>query len=456
MDTKPSLGIKLGYGITDMGIFAVEILIRLHLLKFYTDVVGLTPELAGLASAAAIFWDAITDPLMGALSDRAKFASGKRRPFILLGGFLLSISIVFLYNPPILNTDWGKFVYLVLSYMGLNTCMTIIAVPYSAFAGEITEDRYERTKLFGYRLFFGNIGLLVGTILPGALLSIYANSSNQALNAYSTTSVFVGLMIFLVSLITFFSTKNSDTISEITDAFNIKDFILSFGSVLKNPIFLPLFIAYLVSYIGVTINSTLALYYYEYRLGLKEADINLILGIFIVVWSLSIVFWILMSKKFGKKYPAFIGVLTLGILTCFTYPFFPKNQFLFPLLMAIIGGVLVGSIVLFDALLADIVDYDELKTKLHREGLYFGFWKMGIKFSRSVSLLLTGLLLSWTGFVPNREQSMEVSNRIAWLFGPGVGMCFVVGALLSLFMPLTDSLHTKIQRILTKRKKRIV
>lgn len=452
MNQIPPLKVKFGYGITEMGIFSVEILLRLHLLKFYTDVVGLKPELAGFASAIAVIWDAITDPYMGTYSDRAKFSSGKRRPFILFGGILLAISVIFLYNPPILSTDLGKFIYLMLTYIGLNTCMTIVSVPYSAFAGEITENRYERTKLFGYRLFFGNIGLLVGTILPGMLLKVYIESDNKDLNAYSTTSLIVAIIILIVVSVTFFSTKKYDSKSEIFESFKAKEFITSFISVLGNPIFLPLFLAYLVSYIGVTINSTIALYYYEYRLNLGESDTNIILGVFIIVWSLSLAFWILLSKKYGKKYPAFFGVIILGILTCITYPFFPKNQLLFPLVMSIIGGVLVGSIVLFDALVADIVDYDELKTGLHREGLYFGFWKMGIKFSRAFSLLLAGSLLSWIGFTPNIEQPKIVSDRIAWIFGPGVGSFFIIGSLIALTMPMTDDLHAKIQRILLKKK----
>merc|ERR1712178_609623 len=110
-----------------------------------------------------------------------------------------------------------------------------------------------------------------------------------------------------------------------------------------------------------------------------------------------------------------------------TYPFFPPGEVKYPLFMSVLGGFLVGAIVLLDSLVADIVDYDELKSGEHREGLYFGFWKMAIKASRGVSMAFTGTLLAAIGFQANQVQAPEVSERIAYLFGPGVGSFFLLG-----------------------------
>ena len=91
---------RIGYSVAETGINAVETLLRLYLLIFYTDAVGLAPGWAGLAVALGLCWDAVTDPLMGYLSDRWYSHLGGRRPFLLLGGLLLAISVYLLFSPP--------------------------------------------------------------------------------------------------------------------------------------------------------------------------------------------------------------------------------------------------------------------------------------------------------------------------------------------------------------------
>lgn len=448
---KLPFGVKAGYGVGETGVFIVEMLVRLHLLKFYTDVVGLRAELAGLAAALAIIWDGMTDPLMGMISDRTRSRMGKRRPFILAGGFLMALAVLALLLPPDTNSEWLLFAYLMITYILLNTAMTIIAVPHSALAGELTFDRHIRIELFAYRLFSGNIGLILGAGLPGFFVSRYSSESD----AYFYAGIAISAVIVAATIITVVATSGHDHSGSESDSdvVGLKTIIGSTKSLLTNKIFMPLLGAYAIAYIGVSINSAIALYYYEYRLKLEQASTDLILVVFIVVWSLSLVGWILISRKYGKKWPGFTGVFLLGVATCVTYPFFPEGEPVYPMIMAVAGGILVGSIVLLDSLVADIVDYDELKTGKHREGLFFGFWKLAIKVSRAVSLGLSGLMLALIGFVPNQEQTQEVSDRLGFFFGPGVGAFFIIGSLIFLFMPMTDDMHVRIQKLLTKKRK---
>lgn len=92
--------VQAGYGAAELGINGVELLVRVSLLIFYTDVVGLAPALAGYAVALGVLWDALTDPLMGRISDTARFRRGRRRPFIALGALLLAGAVVVLFSPP--------------------------------------------------------------------------------------------------------------------------------------------------------------------------------------------------------------------------------------------------------------------------------------------------------------------------------------------------------------------
>jgi GPH family glycoside/pentoside/hexuronide:cation symporter len=445
---------KMGYGLSEMGTTSAEVLIRLYLLIFYTDIVGLSPRLAGYAVALAVVWDAITDPLMGVLSDATRTRFGKRRPYIAIGGFALGISITLLFSAPMVTTPMGKFLYLLGCYILVNSSMTIVTVPHAALGRELTFDSAERTEVYGWRLLFGNFGFLTGTILPGVMLARFSGGGETSMRilAHSRAAELIAVVIVVAALGTFFTTRGLDRIGTRRPRGGIGKLLPSLFSVLKNKIFLPLFLAYFIATVGLSINSATALYFYRYRLLLPERQVQLVLGVFIFVFCISLVVWVLVSRSLGKKMPAFYASLSLGILTSVIYPLAPAGRILLPMVVAVIGGFLVGSIVLLESLVADTVDYDELRTGQKREGIYFGFWKMSSKIARAGAIALAGNLLHVIGYVPNTEQLPEVSRKLALIFGPGVGVFILAGALVFLLMPLTTDLHERIQGLLLKRR----
>ncbi len=237
MNPKPlTLPVKLGYGLAETGITAVQLFTQIYLLKFYTDIVGLAPSLAGIALAISVFWDAVSDPLMGNFSDRTRSKWGRRRPYILVGGILLSLSILILFSPPSLGTQFGKFAYLLFSYLIVNTAMTIISVPHIALGGELTFERDGRTSIFGWRLFFSNIGMLIGMIVPAAILQSLGDENSKA-NIQSSrlqAGEIVSAVILISSMITFLVTKGRDEIP--VRAVPSQPFFRSLTSVISNPV----------------------------------------------------------------------------------------------------------------------------------------------------------------------------------------------------------------------------
>lgn len=460
MTTKPYHShlrrrIKIGYGAAEFGLIAVEFLLRLHLLIFYTDVVGLRADFAGYAVSLAIIWDAITDPLMGSISDQTQSRFGKRRPYILVGGITLAFTTVLLFSPPaFLGSQFLKFLFLLVSYILLNTCFTIIAVPHVALGGELTFDRDERTELFGWRFLFFNLGGLFGSVVPGLLLAtVEKQSSAMKASAYSTASLLIGVMVVFSSLITILSTKGLDRPGKRSpSSFQFSTYLASVKTVLQNKLFAVLLSAYIVATIGLSVNSATALYYYKYRLGLNEREIQYVIALFLGVVSISIPLWIWIAQKYGKKWPGFVGVILLGSLITVAYPFLPQKQLFPPMLVAVFAGILTGAVVLLDALVADIVDYDELETGEHREGLYFGFWKMAAKIARAISVAIAGYVLQAIGFVPNQVQTNDVSWKIALLFGPGVGLFFLFGGIIYARLSYTNEDHQRVQQALLERK----
>ena len=133
--------------------------------------VGLSPWYAGLAGFIGLIWDAITDPIIGQISDRTQGRFKGRSPFLFNGTLLLSASLVILFSAPQDLEEFQLFLYMLIAYLLLNTALTILAVPYMALASGLTNNRNERSVLFALRFAFGNLGSLAAVALPGLLLA---------------------------------------------------------------------------------------------------------------------------------------------------------------------------------------------------------------------------------------------------------------------------------------------
>ncbi|MCC5813371.1 MAG: MFS transporter, partial [Leptospira sp.] len=383
-----------------------------------------------------------------------------RRPYIFFGSIFLALSIGFLFSPPNIQEQGLLFSYLLFTYLLVNTAMTVLSVPHLALGGELSSHPKDRTEIFGWRLLFSNFGILFGMILPAIILQSLGDeaSKESILHARTISAWGIGALVLVSGWATFQITGSSKIPlrKHLTHKESMSPSLLfrSFGQVLRNKIFLPLFIAFVVATFGRTFNTAIALFYYKFRLGLSESQVVIgILFPFFVIIILSIPLWLFLSNRYGKKMPAFAGIFLLGLVTMIAYPLYPYGNAYFPLITAVFGGICAGSIFLLDSLVADIVDYDELLTGEMKEGLYFGFWKMGTKFAQAIGLAVSGVMLDLIGLVQGATtQTEEVGFRLAMVFGPVVGAFFILGAIVFLWMPLTEPLHHRIKILLDKKR----
>jgi Na+/melibiose symporter-like transporter len=126
---QPGVRLKLGYGSGNAGLQCIVHATTYYLLIFYTDVVGLAPMLAAVAMALPRFWDAVSDPLMGVISDRSRFAGGRRRPYIFWGAPFLCLFFVMLWYPFPGGGATLKFAYLLAVNLAFTTAITVVGVP---------------------------------------------------------------------------------------------------------------------------------------------------------------------------------------------------------------------------------------------------------------------------------------------------------------------------------------
>jgi len=439
---------QVGYAMADVGINAVETALRLYLLIYYTDQVGLRADLAGLALALGLLWDAVTDPVMGAISDRTAHSRYGRRIYILIGGFLLAGAIVLLFHPPQLDGQWLRFGWLLGAFCFLNTALTVINVPHMAMAGEMTVDPHERSVLFGWRFACMNVGAVLAAALPVLLLS---DPEDRTVSAMGTFSVLVGVIVIASAAWTWWSTGK---ITFHTERSRRQPLLREFREAFANPTFRPLVVIYIVATIGIGVNAAVALYYYNYELELSDRQIQIMVAVLLLVFTASIIYWVRRSRRQGKNQPIVIGASLLGVATSVLYLMLPRGNFVLPLVLGAVGlGSLIGCIVLIDSLLTDVIDHDCIKTGVRRSGVFFGVWRFASKLARAAAIGGTGLVLDLIGFVPNEVQSEGVRSALSVLFGPGVGVFFLAAGLLLARYRFTDDKQRQVQRILARRQR---
>lgn len=363
----------------------------------------------------------------------------------------MGLGVVALFNPPSGLDDWVAFLYLSGAYILLNTGMTVIGVPHLALGGALSPDTHERTELFGWKLVAGTFGLFAGILAPLAAASFNGTpvvTVEDVAVTRSYGSILMAIAVVGSACLTIFAVaRRTRTLPSPDDLFHWRDFFKNIGSVLRNPVFVPFFAAFILIGIARSMNATLALPYYKDSLQLSEAAVQgPILSVFTLFIVLSVPLWTYFGRRHGKKKPAFVGMLALGLMTMLGYPFFPAGSVVGPVLVAIFGGLAVGAIILVESLVTDIADEDFLRSGQDREGIYFGFWRMGQKVARSITLGLTGLLLSAIGYEEAvAEQSLDTQRALAWVFGFGVGAIFVVASLVFLLTPLGKARQEAIQ-----------
>lgn len=436
---------QIGYAVAESGINTVETLLRLYLLIFYTDEVGLAPSLAGLAVGLGLVWDAVTDPLMGALSDRTRHRLGGRRGYLPLGAALLAAGLLLVFWPPPLPGQVAKFGWLLGSFCFLNTGMTVLSVPYMAMAGELTEDPQVRTNLFGWRFGFANVGAVLAAALP-MLFLVEGHGSAAAIPMVTLVTTFV---VVVTALISWWSTASLPRLERVP---RTEPLLRTFRTALRSRPLRPLLAAYVVATIGIGINATTAQYYYRYLLGLDEQQVQTLLVVFLGVFTASIVAWVLAARRYGKRRLMVFGATLLGVGTSALYLLLPKGAYVATVLLGGVGlGSLVGCIVLIDALLTDVIDHDRVRSGQLRSGLFFGVWRFASKLARALAIGIAGVVLDLVGFVPNERQSGAVDLALRIQFGPGVGLFFCAAAAILFVYRFDERKQAQVRRLLARR-----
>jgi oligogalacturonide transporter len=166
---------KLGYGLGDIYGGGSGVVISFYYLYFLTDVVRISPALAGTVILISKVYDSITDPFEGIIADRTRTRLGRRRPYLLAGMPLVFLSFLALFYPIDLASEQGRFAFVLFSYLFFSTVVSIVMLNYNALQAELTLDYDERTALSSARIFFSTFSSILCALLPLEIVDLFAD-----------------------------------------------------------------------------------------------------------------------------------------------------------------------------------------------------------------------------------------------------------------------------------------
>ena len=466
-----ALSTRLSYGVGQLSDGVKQSAFSTFLFFYYNQVLGLSGSLAGSAALLALLVDAVTDPMVGQLSDRFRSRWGRRHPFMLAGAIPFGIAIFGLFSPPVDLSQGQLFAWMLGGAIAVRLMLTLFYVPHLSLGAELAKDYYGRTSLIGYRVFFTYGSILVTSVVGFSLFfppsELYPNGMLDR-SSYPGFGLFCGIMGSIAMLLSVLGTWRAiPELSKPVVTGEETTALLAFVDVfrtLKLTSFRILFAAILMFSTLAGVVQTLLIYVATYVFEFQPGHLaGLASSVLIGIIFASLVAQGL-SRRFDKKRALRICVITGGV-----FAFSPQVLYFGGLLGQIdetmkfvlvftVNGIsqifFIAYMILLDSMLSDSIDEHQLYTGKREEGLFFAARSFATKASYGLGSFLAGIGLDIIQFpqsaTPESVPPESVMN-LAVLSGPVMFVLFAATVLISNRYPMTEARHQEIMREIAAR-----
>ena len=432
---KLPLRVKLSYGAPSFAGAGMAIPIAIHLTIFYSDVILVPLGLIALVKAVARAFDALTDPLMGWITDSTRSRWGRRRPWILFGAPAAGLAFYAMFSPPESVAGLNGAAWLAVTYVLYYIFHTVYVIPHYGLGAELTLDYHERSTLFGVREGFVVLGTLVAAVAP----PIFIGALGSERSGYSAFAALLACLLVLLYVNLVAQVRERPEFA----ARLANPLVPGLRRVMRNGAFRILLLVYLTSSITGAIPGLMMPYFTKYVL--QPDDPNLWLAIYLASYFgagfLFLPVWVWLARRFEKK-PVWLASFVPGVTGSLSL-FFMGPGDLWPTLAVLIwaGCAFGAGLFLGPAMQADVIDYDELHTGKRREAQYGALWSIMTKFMVIPSMSVPLAILASVGYVPNVPQSGDVQLAIRAIFGLAPASTALIAFLLALRYPITKRVH---------------
>ncbi len=441
---------KLGYGVGDIYGGGAGTLISFFYLVFLTDVVRISPGLAGIVILISKVYDAVTDPFEGVLSDRTRTRLGRRRPYLLSGILLVFLSFFAMFYPVAFESESARFVFVMLTYLFYSTVVSIVMLNYNALQAELTLDYNERTALTTFRIFFSTVASILCALLPLEIVNLYPDMRS----GWIAMAVAFGLLFALPFLATVLAARERLEFQKPPRRFHWRQ---AFVEPFQVRTFVYVLVMYVTAFTAFDATSSIVVYYVKTWLG-RGAEVSYILGTLMIAQVISLLFYQRLSKRLGKPRSYIVGALIFVVVMFSSFLITPAAPSFALYLFAVLVGFGSGGVVMMVyAIFPDIPDVDELRSGERREGIFAALTSFTRKVSSAAAVFAVAQTLQLAGYVPPLEQAGKLVEqpqsdafvlalRLVFVLLP---VCLIVlGILFAARFPLTMDIYARLGAVL--------
>lgn len=371
---------------------------------------GVSAILVGVAQMVPRLWDAITDPIMGHLSDNTRTPWGRRRPYIFLGGLAVAVTFVAMWAVPRHWSATAQFWYFLGMSLLFYTAVTMFEIPHGALGMEMTADYHERTRLFSAKSFIGNLGAMITPwFYAMANMPLFRGGGDEVDGMRRVGYLAAGIVVLFAVMCALLCKERQ--IERVAGQRRVR-LRTQLRATMRNRTFLLLVGIVFATVLGFNLVNNFANYITIFYLfnGDKQTASQL-MGWLGTAWGVTAVLavfplnWI--SARIGKTRTLTLAVLLmLGAQASKIVCYDPQAPWLLfgPTVMLSAGMLIFFT--LASAMIADVCDEDELNTGRRSEGSYYAVFWWFMKMGMAGAYFVAGVLISSTGF----EEMVDVQT----------------------------------------------
>jgi GPH family glycoside/pentoside/hexuronide:cation symporter len=429
----------------------------LYLLFFYTTVLGVPGTLVGMAAGVGLLWDAVSDPIVGGLSDRTRASWRRRHAWMAAGAVVMAVGFVALFSPPAGLSTAGLFAWLLATSLLLRTGHSMFTVPYYALGAELSASYDGRTSIAGYRAAAVQIGAMAAS--GGASAMFFpAPASRFAADSYVAMAITLGVILCAAGAVATAGTwrfRGADAAAAPARR------AVSWRAVFGDRSFALLAGASSAFFLAMVFSAVLSIYFLTYYAGIASGRIVSLCQFALYGGAIGgIALWSRLGRVRDKHRLYFIACVLLGGLLGALFWIARPGHLAEPLRLvalvvahAAIGAAAGGPAILAPSMLADVSEQHQLQSGVRSDGLFFGMFSAAQQIATGVAAALAGPLVDVVaGLVPgSATQSPATIARLGLLACVLPGALVLFSAAIILAYDLTRTRVHVVQRQLIER-----
>lgn len=386
-------GPLLAYALLALPLAMAALPVYVHVPKFYAETLGVPLGWVGVILLAARFLDAVQDPLLGYLSDRAAQTRFGRQLLVVVGTPILAAGFVALFHPPV-GDAVVRSIWLAGSLLVVYLGFSVVSVSYLAIGAELSDDYHERTRVTATRGAFGVLGVLIAAALPELL-------SNR-LGPETGLARFSELFLPLLAICTLIALMRAPP--PVARHKRTPGNWRSMFAPAANRDFRWLMAVSVASGVAAAIPGTLILFFVADVLQ-RPQFAGLFLGLYFLFGAFGMPVWIAAARRFGKKASWLAGMLMAVVAFVWAFTLGAGDVIAFAVVCVLSGIAYGAELALPPSILADVVDREAVSGENRPDGAYFGLWQMIEKLNLALAAGVALPLLALLGYQPGTTQN---------------------------------------------------